>query len=76
MIASYVDGTLPEGPKRLLYVNMLALGEEGRKKLAETQTHLDDAAFAALTREAVKEFEEAGYPDLPVKLDAFVKLSV
>ena len=75
LLANYADKALPDGPKRLLYVNLLALGTEGAELLAKTQTTLDEAAFAALLAEAREEADEAGLTDLASDLDAFVRLT-
>ncbi|MBU1638443.1 hypothetical protein KKC97_12330, partial [bacterium] len=75
MIADYADGALPEGPKRWLYVQIVSLGTEGQAWVQKTQTSLDDAAWQAFLAEAKQEFTEAGLPDFPEKLDAFVKFA-
>ena len=72
LLGNYADGALPTAPKRLLYLNICALGEEGRAQLKKTPNTLDDAAFEVLFNEAKEEFDEAGLSDVPGKLEAFV----
>ena len=75
MIANNADGALPEAPKRWLYVQIVSLGTEGQALVQKTQKSLDDAAWQAFLAEAKQEFAEAGLPDFPDKLDAFVKFA-
>ena len=75
LLAGYVDQSLPTPGKRLLYMNLCALEDEGLAKLAETQTSLDDAAFKALVAEAKQEFTEAGHGEVPQILNQFVAFS-
>lgn len=75
LIAEYADGAIPEAPKRWLYVQIVSLGTEGQTLVKNTQTSLDDAAWQAFLAEAKQEFAEAGLPDFPDKLDAFVKFA-
>ena len=73
LLADYADNSLPEGPKRVLYVLLVCLGEEGQAYVKTTQAALDDATFDALVSVAQQEFVEAGLPSLPSQLDGFVK---
>lgn len=76
LVASYLDGKLPEAPKRLLYVLICALGTEAKTVIQKSVTGLDDAALDALLAEAAEEFIEAGLHELPSALDEFVGFKV
>ena len=72
MLEDYAVGQLPDAAKRLLFVNLAALGSEGQAWLKKTQTALDDALFDALLSDANAAFVDAGKPDLAPWLDQFV----
>lgn len=68
---SATEGT-PLAVKRLGYQTMVSLGTEGPKWLAEVHSSIPLALWEAAYAEAVEEFEEAGFGDVPGKLDLFV----
>lgn len=72
MLEDYAVGQLPEAVKRILFLNIVALGSEGQAWLKKTQTALDEALFDALLSDANAAFVDAGKPDLAPWLDQFV----
>ncbi|MBK8233007.1 MAG: hypothetical protein IPK72_21090 [Candidatus Eisenbacteria bacterium] len=60
LLGQWADKTIPEPTKRLLYLNICALGTEGVAWLKKTQTTLDEAAFDVLHAEAKNEVFECG----------------
>jgi len=76
MLEDYAIGQLPDAAKRLLFVNLAALGSEGQTWLKKTATGLDDAVFNALVSDANASFAEAGKADLAAWLDQFVAFKV
>ena len=76
LLAKHLDGSLPEAPKRLLYVQLVTLGSEEVAKLAELDTAIPKEAFLTVHAEAVTPVGEAGQPGVPAFLDSFVTFTV
>lgn len=76
LLVDYGTGQMPEALRRLLFVNVVALGTEGQEWLKKTQTQLDDSAFAAMIGEAIEAFGSAGLSQVPAQLDGFVAFAV
>lgn len=75
LIVDYTAGNLPAPYKRLLFLNVAALGAEGRALLSKTETGIDDKLLESILDEASQEFGQAEFLGVE-EVDAFVSFTV
>lgn len=75
LIVDYSSGQLPAPYKRVLFLNVAALGTEGRELLKKSETGIDDKLLESILDEASQEFGEAGFVSVE-EVDSFVSFTV
>lgn len=75
LIVDYSAGQLAAPYKRILFLNVAALGTEGRALLAQSETGIDDKLLESILDEAAQEFGAAEFVGVE-EVDAFVSFTV
>lgn len=75
LIVDYAAGKIEAPYKRILFLNVAALGTEGRALLAKSETGIDDKLLESILDEAVQEFAAAEFVSVE-EVDAFVAFTV
>lgn len=75
LIVDYASGKIEPPYKRILFLNVAALGTEGRALLAKSETGIDDKLLESILDEAAQEFGAAEFVSVE-EIDAFVSFTV